>query len=184
LSGTEKNNYIVDVGINFSGWVWTGWDEVAFNDNGDDKSPNIEGCVLGNGGLIEAYPFNDFKNYDRHTTCMPILVCEGAKDALMLKRIYPYTLAVGTARLGISAHILSNITDKIILAYDNDETGSQSTPWDRKTLTNLGCSVDVLKYHDGFKDASDYVDHPEEYEELKQQLKLRVKGLLTGCTLV
>lgn len=64
LTGAEKNNYIVDVGINFSGWVWTGWDEVEFNDNGDDKSPNIESCTLGNGGLIEAYPFNDFKNYE------------------------------------------------------------------------------------------------------------------------
>jgi DNA primase len=128
--------------------------------------------------------YRDFDNYDRHTSCMPILVCESAKDAMFLKHIYPYTVAANTASLGASTHVLANITDKIILAYDNDETGRENTPRDRNALTKLGCSVDVLKYHDGFKDASDYVDHPQELESLKEQLKLRVKGLLTGCTLV
>ena len=32
--------------------------------------------------------FKDFQNYDRHTTCMPIVVCEGIKDAMVLKKFY------------------------------------------------------------------------------------------------
>lgn len=63
LTGNEKNNYIINTGINFSGWVWTGWDTIVFKDNGKDQSIDVDNCVMGNGGLIEAYPFNDVDNY-------------------------------------------------------------------------------------------------------------------------
>lgn len=125
----------------------------------------------------------DFHDYDRHTTCMPIVVCEGIKDALMFKHIYPYVLSCNTSSLGLNAHVIANITDKVILAYDNDSTGYDSTKKDKRTLTSLGCSVDVLKYDDGFKDVSDYVDHPQELRAIQQQLKDRIDGLVYGYTL-
>lgn len=126
--------------------------------------------------------FNDFQNYDRHTMCMPIVVCEGVKDAIVLKKFYPYVLSNNTSALRINANILANITDKIILAYDNDETGRKESFKDKKKLANLGCSVDLLKY-DNFKDAGEYINHPKELIELRDQLKLRVKGLVKGITL-
>ena len=127
--------------------------------------------------------FNDFKNYNRHTTCMPILVCEGAKDAIVLKKIYPYTLSCNTSSLGINTYVLANITDKILLAYDNDSTGSEKIKQDKRTLVNLGCSVDFVQYEDGFKDAADYVGHPQEYCSLRRQIKNKLRGLLYGVTL-
>lgn len=127
--------------------------------------------------------FNDFKNFNRHTTCMPILVCEGAKDAITLKKIYPYTLACNTSSMGINTYVLANITDKILLAYDNDSTGSSQIKQDRRTLVSLGCSVDAVKYDEGFKDAADYVGHPQEYRSLRKQIKNRLRGLIYGTTL-
>ncbi len=126
--------------------------------------------------------FNDFKNYDRHATCMPIVVCEGVKDAIVLKQFYPYTLSNNTSALRLNANILANITDKIILAYDNDETGHREAPKDKMKLSNLGCSVDILKYNN-FKDAGEYINHPAELKQLREQLKLKVKGLVKGVTL-
>lgn len=127
--------------------------------------------------------FKDFDNYNRHTTCMPILVCEGAKDAIVLKNIYPYTVSCNTSSLGINTQVLANITDKVLLAYDNDATGIERTKQDRYSLINLGCSVDTVKYQDGFKDASDYVGHPQDYRELKKQIKNKIRGLIYGVTL-
>ena len=127
--------------------------------------------------------YKDFQNFDRHTSCMPILVCEGAKDAIILKKIYPYTLACNTSSMGISAHILANVTDKFLLAYDNDPTGEQQTKKDKRLLFELGCSVDVVNYADGFKDAGDYIGHPQEYSSLREQIKNKLRGLIYGVTL-
>ena len=127
--------------------------------------------------------YQDFQNFDRHTSCMPILVCEGAKDAIVLKKMYPYTVSCNTSSLGINTHILANITDKVLLAYDNDSTGAEKIKQDKKTLVKLGCSVDSLQYADGFKDAADYVSHPQEISDLRQQIKNKINGLIFGVTL-
>jgi 5S rRNA maturation endonuclease (ribonuclease M5) len=131
--------------------------------------------------------FNDFQNYDRHTSCMPIVVCEGVKDAIVLKKFYPYVLSNNTSALRLNANVISNITDKVILAYDNDETGKKEAPKDKKKLAMLGCSVDILKYDDckddGLKDAGEYINHPKKLKQLRTQLKLRIKGLINGVTL-
>lgn len=127
--------------------------------------------------------FNDFENFDRHTMCMPILVCEGAKDAIVLKKMYPYTLSCNTSSLGINTYVLANITDKILLAYDNDSTGAEKIKQDKRSLVKLGCSVDILKYAEGFKDAADYVGHPQELSVLRAQIKNKIRGLIYGVTL-
>ena len=126
--------------------------------------------------------YKDFQNYDRHTTCMPIVVCEGVKDALTLKKFYPYVISTNTSSLGLGKYILANITNKVLLAYDNDSTGKESTYKDKKALNSLGVTVDVLKYDEGFKDASDYLDHPQEFTNLRTQLKKRIKGLIDGVS--
>lgn len=127
--------------------------------------------------------FKDFDTYNGHKHCMPIMVCEGAKDAIILKKIYPYTVACNTSSLGISTHVLANVTDKILLAYDNDETGHSQIKKDKRALVNLGCSVDTVKYDDNFKDAGDYIGHPQEYSSLRKQIRNKLRGLIYGVTL-
>ena len=85
--------------------------------------------------------------------------------------------------MGINTYVLANITDKILLAYDNDATGESQIKKDKKTLVSLGCSVDTVKYDEGFKDAADYVGHPQEYSSLRKQIKNKLRGLVYGVTL-
>ena len=61
--------------------------------------------------------------------------------------------------------------------------GEQQIKKDRYILTSLGCSVDVVKYDEGFKDAGDYVGHPQEYSSLRTQIKNKLRGLIYGATL-
>ena len=124
--------------------------------------------------------YRDFINYDRHAQCMPIVVCEGIKDAIVLKRFYPYVLANNTSRLGLNAYVLSNITDKVLLAYDNDETGLESAPKDKKKLIELGCSADILQLDKGFKDVSDYISSPADLRQLRKRFINKIKGLYYG----
>lgn len=122
-----------------------------------------------------------FLNYDKQAEkggkCYPIIVCEGSKDCMMLKRIYPYVLANNTSSMGVNAQILRNISDSFLLAYDNDQAGEEGIEKDKKVLRNLGAYVESVKLHNGFKDCADYLGHPEEFEELKSQIKRKLKSL-------
>lgn len=122
-----------------------------------------------------------FLNYDalaeKKGHCYPIIVCEGSKDCLMLKKIYPYVLANNTSSMGINAQILRNISNSFLLAYDNDKAGEDGMKKDKGVLRNLGAYVESLQLHDGFKDCADYLGHPEEFEELKAQIKRKLKRL-------
>jgi DNA primase len=122
-----------------------------------------------------------FLNYDeqaeRGSKCYPIIVCEGSKDCIMLKKIYPYVLANNTSSMGLNAQILRNISDSFLLAYDNDEAGKEGIEKDKKILRGLGAYVESVKLHDGFKDCADYLGHSEEFAELKAQIKRKLKSL-------
>ena len=122
-----------------------------------------------------------FLNYDRQAEkknkCYPIIVCEGSKDCMMLKKIYPYVLANNTSSMGLNAQILRNISDSFLLAYDNDQAGIEGIEKDKKILRGLGAYVESIKLHNGFKDCADYLGHPKEFEELKIQVKRKLKNL-------
>lgn len=122
-----------------------------------------------------------FQKYDeqseKHNKCFPIIVCEGSKDCLMLKRIYPYVVANNTSSMGLNAPVLRNISDSFLLAYDNDKAGMEGIEKDKRVLRGMGAYVDSIKLHDGFKDCADYLGHPKEFEELKKQIRLKLKRL-------
>lgn len=122
-----------------------------------------------------------FLSYDKQTEksnkCYPIIVCEGSKDCIMLKRVYPYVLANNTSSMGLNAQILRNISDSFLLAYDNDKAGEEGIEKDKKILRGLGAYVESIKLHEGFKDCADYLGHPREFEELKSQIKRKLKSL-------
>ena len=128
------------------------------------------------------YGFNKkFQEYEKEVEkrgkCLPIIVCEGSKDCLMLKQFYPYVLANNTSSMGINAQVLRNISNKFLLAYDNDSSGQEGIKRDKKTLRNLGAYVESLTLHDGFKDCADYFGHPDKFEELKIQIKEKLRKL-------
>ena len=118
-----------------------------------------------------------FAKLDSYKRSYPIVVCEGCKDCLVLKRFYPYVLANNTSSMGLNAIILRNISDKFLLAYDNDKAGQEGIARDKKTLLNSGAHVQVLQLDEGFKDCADYIDNPEKLKELSTQLKMKLKRL-------
>ena len=122
-----------------------------------------------------------FLTYDEQVEkrgkCLPIIVCEGSKDCLMLKRAYPYVLSTNKSSLGLNAPILRNITNKFLLAYDNDKSGLDGIEKDKKVLRNTGAYVESIKLHNGFKDCADYLDEPKKFDELKAQIKKKLREL-------
>ena len=118
-----------------------------------------------------------FGKLDSYSKSYPIVVCEGCKDCLMLKRFYPYVLANNTSSMGLNATILRNISDKFILAYDNDKAGQEGIERDKKILVETGAFVQVLKLDEGFKDCADYMKDHEKLKSLSKQLKIKLKRL-------
>lgn len=98
-----------------------------------------------------------FIKYSKADTCYPIILCEGCKDCLTLKKLYPYVLANNTSSMGLNMQVLRNISDKFILAYDNDKAGQDGITKDKRTLRGQGAYVDNLTLPDGYKDCTDYL---------------------------
>ena len=118
-----------------------------------------------------------FAKLDGYKKSYPIVVCEGCKDCLMLKRFYPYVLANNTSSMGLNAVILRNITDKFLLAYDNDKAGQEGMEKDIKTLLNSGAHVQTLKLDEGFKDCADYISDNTKLKALSKQLRTKLERL-------
>jgi len=72
--------------------------------------------------LSPLFGFYMFKDYRLK---LPIVLVEGAKDCIYAQRyIYPFTLALNTARLSSNAiFLIKYFTNKIITAFDMDKTG-------------------------------------------------------------
>ena len=101
------------------------------------------------------FGFRDFKRYDE-TKQLPIIVCEGIKDALVLKKIYPFVLSNNTNRMGLSSYVLRNITHRFLISYDNDEAGNAGYISDKDTLNKTGAYAFRLKIPPEYKDVSDW----------------------------
>lgn len=126
--------------------------------------------------------FKDFDNYDKLKKPYPIVICEGLKDCILLKKIYPYVLSNNTSSLGANIHVLRNVTNKFILVYDNDETGVLNNKLDKRKLIDLGCFVDIVKYDDvlGVKDLSDCITDTKLLQSFKKRLIGKLKYLINN----
>ena len=97
--------------------------------------------------------YKDFLNYNSK---YPIVVCEGAKDCITLKKIYPYVLSNNTSSLGLNLEIVKPLTKYFVLIYDNDETGLPSMTRDRRNIFyNSDCIVSTMHTPDGYKDTAE-----------------------------
>lgn len=92
------------------------------------------------------YGWKDFQDFKKD---YPIILCEGVKDCIVLKRTYSYSLACLTSGLsGVDDFdIIKKLTNKVILCYDNDSTGKFSTERDFQKLLKLGCKVNKVFYN-------------------------------------
>lgn len=83
-----------------------------------------------------------------------IVLVEGHLDRDMMKTLYPNVLGVMTSTLSKNqVELLSYLTNKIVLMFDNDEAGKFGI---KKALTQLkGFDVHVLNHYGKLKDAGD-----------------------------
>lgn len=128
-----------------------------------------------------------FLKFEEHSTCYPIVICEGSKDCIFLKQFYPYVLAVNTSSMGLNAQVLINLTNKFVLAYDNDKAGQEGIERDKKILRGLGAQVvslelDRLQGENGkflIKDCSDYIKYPHKIAKLKDELFYKLHKVMS-----
>ena len=128
-----------------------------------------------------------FEHFDSYKTCPPIVICEGSKDCIFLKQFYPYTVAINTSSMGLNAQVLINLSNKFVLAYDNDKAGQDGIERDKRTLRSLGAhvtSLELCKKKNEFgkfliKDCADYIKYPERIPKLKEELQYKIKRVLS-----
>ena len=114
--------------------------------------------------------YKDFADFDKYDGCKPIIVCEGLKDCITLKKIYPYVLSNNTSHMGLNLQVLSNITNKFILVYDNDNAGREGTLEDISKVQKMKYDVIEMKVGHGYKDITDCMENKEYFNTLKEQL--------------
>lgn len=111
----------------------------------------------------------DFIDYD-FSSPPPIILTEGVKDALVLKTVYPYTLSLNTAGLTQnSIQIVSSLSNKFILIYDNDKAGKEASKRDMNVLKDKGCkAINIIP---SYKDVGKYIDNPMQLKILYSTIK-------------
>lgn len=90
----------------------------------------------------------------------PIMLVEGNMDCdTAVNLLYPYTLATLTNALSLNQiQILSNLTNKVIVAYDNDEAGNKGYWSVYNSLTRIGFNVVRFEHSYRLKDFGDLID--------------------------
>lgn len=88
-----------------------------------------------------------------------IVVVEGLKDCDAMSQIYPNTVATQTAGMGtVLREVLTSMTNRFILFYDQDESGEKAYKRDFYKLRDLGCQVVKGQHPYGTKDSGEIVD--------------------------
>lgn len=118
--------------------------------------------------ICSFYGFHNFNNFKYNT---PIILTEGTKDCIMLQSIYPFSLACLTSGLnGLDdLEAIRRLTNKVILAYDNDKSGIKSTERDKLHLIKSGCKVATAFYTT--KDVGDLHNNPMGLNILRNSIR-------------
>ena len=114
--------------------------------------------------------YKDFMNFDEGDHSKPIIVCEGLKDCITLKKIYPYVLSNNTSHMGINLQVLSNLTNKFILIYDNDNAGKEGMSEDIIKAQKMKYDIVKFKIGNGYKDITDCAEDKEYFSRIKEEL--------------
>lgn len=114
---------------------------------------------------------------------VPLILVEGNLDCDVMKEIYPYTVASLTASLSTNQlQLLSHLTSKVIIAYDNDDAGLEGFFIARKRLMELGVSVKKFTHNDKLHDLGDLIDiqikDKDEYNYLIRSYRNQIESKL------
>lgn len=136
------------------------------------KIGNVSQFLYGLGRLEPNYKYSD-----------TLLLVEGNFDCDVIKQIFPNTLACLTNALSTNQlEIVSGLTKKVILAYDNDDAGNKGFYISKKKLEGLGVSVARFKHNSKLKDFGDLYDlqfkDPNEYEFILNSYRLQLSNLV------
>lgn len=114
------------------------------------------------------YGWGSFQNFKKNT---PIILTEGIKDCLVVKRFYPNTIACLTDGLsGVDdAEIISHLTNKVVLLYDNDKAGENAKNRDFERLSKKGIKCVRAFYNS--KDPGELYNNPVGLTILRNSLK-------------
>lgn len=121
--------------------------------------------------------YKDFEDFDQSAHCKPIIVCEGLKDCITLKKIYPYVLSNNTSHMGMNLQVLSNLTNKFILIYDNDKAGQEGSDEDILKLQKLKYEVVRISIKHGYKDITDASDNIDYFNTIKKEILTNIHRL-------
>ena len=116
---------------------------------------------------------------------IPIVIVEGNMDCDSIKQLYPYALATLTNSISANQiQILAYLTDKVIIAYDNDEAGKQGYWNAYNSLTKYGFKVKRFEHSRNVKDFGDMIEaqmtDPDMYEHLRHLYIKRLQELVNG----
>ena len=125
--------------------------------------------------LSPLFGWESFKDFSLGN---PLVLCEGVKDAIYLKQFYPYVLSLNTSSISVSnLEIIRKITDKIILSYDNDDTGRRMSKIDNDMLIKLGIRSTVIR--PTHKDCAEYLENSQgesDYLSMLDSSLMMMKG--------
>ena len=126
------------------------------------------------------YGLHDFRDFEKDT---PIVVTEGVKDALLLKKYYKYTISSLTNSLNINIiRMLRCFTNKFVIAYDFDARGKTGTTKLKKVLSREDCQVtSIISFYSGMKDWGEFFTRGLEAEREREHISKLLMG--AGCTL-
>lgn len=131
--------------------------------------------IFDDSGLPPMFGWESFRDFPLNK---PIILCEGSKDAMCLQSIYPYSLSLNTSNItSVNMEILKSLTNKLVLCYDNDDTGIKSSKFDRDSLVSNGFICETIKPE--FKDIATYFERNENTEHFRYKLS-SVINLLGG----
>lgn len=104
---------------------------------------------------------------------IPLIIVEGNMDCDVIKQLYPYAIATLTNSVSLNQiRILAYLTDKVIIAYDNDEAGNKGYWNAYNSLKRYGFKVKRFKHSRNVKDFGDIIDmqinDPDMYQHLRQ----------------
>lgn len=113
----------------------------------------------------------------------PLVLVEGNIDCDVMTDIYPYTVASLTSDLSTNqVQLISHITNKVIVAFDNDDSGNTGFYMVRKKLHAQGVSVERFTHYSKLHDFGDLLDikirDEEEYQYITRSYKNQIYSLL------
>lgn len=113
----------------------------------------------------------------------PLILLEGNLDCDVMRDIYPYAVASLTSDLSTNQiQLLSHLTNKVIVAFDNDVSGNKGYYMVKKKLESHGVTVHKFTHYNKLHDLGDLLQvkmsDQEEYQYISRSYKNQILSML------